>query len=148
LLWSVFHLVKVLTSFIGGDLSDRFGRKTLIVSGWMIYALVYAGFAFVPSAWMVWGLFLIYGVYFGLAEGAEKALVADLVKPESRSTAYGLYNLAFSITVFPASVLFGMLWSWFGAKTAFLTGACLGLSAALLLIVTVKTYPQNTNADD
>jgi MFS family permease len=107
LLWAALHLVKVLSSLIGGDLSDRLGRKRLIASGWLFYAAVYAGFAFVSSAWMAWALFLVYGIYFGLAEGAEKALVADLVRPEQRGTAYGLYNLAFSITVLPASLLMG-----------------------------------------
>ena len=142
LLWAVLHLVKVLSSFIGGDLSDRIGRKTLIVSGWLIYAFVYAGFAFVSSPWAVWVLFLIYGIYFGLVEGAEKALVADLVRPEQRGAAYGLYNLAFSITVLPASLLLGFLWKFFGHETAFLTGAGLGVLAALLLTAIVKTEQQ------
>ncbi len=62
-------------------------------------------------------IFLVYGVYFGLAEGAEKALVADLVRPEQRGTAYGLYNLAFGITVLPASLLMGGLWDWRGAPS-------------------------------
>ncbi|MGH9902652.1 MAG: MFS transporter, partial [Pyrinomonadaceae bacterium] len=103
LLWAALHASKVLSSLFGGDLSDRVGRKRLIASGWLLYAAVYGGFAFVTSAGEVWGLFLLYGVYFGLVEGAEKALVADLVRPEQRGTAYGLYNLAFGITVLPAS---------------------------------------------
>jgi predicted MFS family arabinose efflux permease len=74
-----------------------------------------------------------------LAEGAEKALVADLVRPEQRGTAYGLYNLAFGITVFPASLLMGALWDWCGAKTAFLVSASLGATAALLLLMLVRT---------
>jgi MFS family permease len=139
LLWAALHIVKVLSSLIGGDLSDRVGRKRLIASGWLFYAAVYAGFAFVNSAWMAWALFLVYGIYFGLAEGAEKALVADLVRPEQRGTAYGLYNLAFSITVLPASLLMGELWDWFGAETAFLVSAGLGATAALLLILMVRT---------
>ena len=72
---------EVLSSLFGGDLSDRLGRKRLIVSGWVLYAAVYAGFAFVSNTASLWILFLIYGIYFGLAEGAEKALVADLVRP-------------------------------------------------------------------
>lgn len=137
LLWAALHLIKVLSSLIGGDLSDRLGRKRLIASGWLFYAAVYAGFAFVNSAGQAWALFLVYGIYFGLAEGAEKALVADLVLPEQRGTAYGLYNLAFSITVLPASLLMGELWDRLGAKTAFLISAGIGTVAALLLIATV-----------
>lgn len=134
LLWMLLHISKVLSSLVGGDLSDRVGRKTLIFAGWMVYALVYAGFAFVDSAWQAWMLFAVYGVYFGLSEGVEKALVADLVDEDKRGTAFGLYNLAFGITVFPASLLFGLLWDSFGAGTAFLASACVSVAAAVILL--------------
>lgn len=138
LLWAALHVTKVLSSLVGGDLSDRLGRRTLIVSGWLLYAGVYLAFAFVSTPGAAWTIFLIYGVYFGLAEGAEKALVADLVRPEQRGTAYGLYNLAFGITVLPASLMMGFLWDWFNPQTAFITSACLGATAALLLLLTVS----------
>lgn len=138
LLWMVLHISKVFFSLIGGDLSDRIGRKTMIFSGWIVYALVYAGFGFMNSPWQAWVLFIIYGVYFGLTEGVEKALVADLVSAEKRGTAYGFYNLAFSITVLPASIIFGALWTQFGANVAFLTSAIISICAANLLL-TVKT---------
>jgi len=133
LLWMTLHLSKVVSSLIGGDLSDRLGRKTLIISGWVIYAIVYAGFAFVSSAWQCWLLFIVYGTYFGLTEGVEKAFVADMVPEKKRGTAYGLYNLAFGITVFPASLLFGLVWNQFGAATAFLASACVSILAIILL---------------
>ena len=139
ILWAMLHVSKVLSSLIGGDLSDRLGRKRLIISGWILYAAVYAGFAFATQTISIWILFLIYGIYFGLAEGAEKALVADLVKPEQRGTAFGLYNLAFSITVFPASLLMGAVWNIWGAAPAFLMSATLGSIAALLMLVLVKS---------
>ena len=149
LLWMALHLSKVVFSLIGGDLSDKIGRKTLIFSGWIIYAIVYAGFAFVNSAWQAWVLFIIYGVYFGLTEGVEKALVADLVSAEKRGTAYGFYNLAFSITVLPASIIFGGIWSVFdkiwvgyGASIAFLISASISICAAILLL-TVQTKATN-----
>jgi MFS family permease len=138
LLWALLHVSKVVSSLFGGHLSDKLGRRRLIVTGWILYAAVYAGFAFVSHQVSVWILFLIYGIYFGLAEGAEKALVADLVRPEQRGTAYGLYNLAFGITVLPASLLMGLLWDWRGPKTAFLVSAILGSTAALLLLMLVK----------
>jgi MFS family permease len=137
LLWMALHIVKLVSSLIGGDLSDKLGRKKLIFSGWILYALVYAGFAFVSSPSQAWALFLIYGVYFGLTEGAEKALVADLVPAKKRGTAFGLYNLAFGVTVFPASLLLGALWSEFGASTAFIFSAILSICAALLLLTVV-----------
>ena len=141
LLWAAHHGTKVLSSLFGGDLSDRLGRKRLIVSGWVLYAAVYAGFAFVSNTASLWILFLIYGIYFGLAEGAEKALVADLVRPEQRGTAYGLYNLAFGVTVFPASLLMGMIWDWKGPTVAFLVSAVMGATAAVLLLLFVRANP-------
>ncbi len=138
LLWMTLHFSKVVSSLIGGDLSDKFGRKTLIIAGWIIYAFVYVGFAFVSSAWQCWLLFIIYGTYFGLTEGVEKAFVADMVPEKKRGTAYGLYNLAFGITVFPASLLFGLIWNQFGATTAFLASGCVSL-LAILLLTTVKS---------
>jgi MFS family permease len=138
LLWSALHMSKVLSSIVGGDLSDRLGRKTLIVAGWLLYAAVYLGFARVSTPGEAWALFLVYGVYFGLAEGAEKALVADLVRPEQRGTAYGLYNLAFGVTVLPASLLMGALWDNWSPEAAFVTSAVIGATAALLLAFVVR----------
>jgi MFS family permease len=142
LLWAAHHGMKVLSSLFGGDLSDRLGRKRLIVSGWILYAAVYAGFAFATQQASLWVLFLVYGIYFGLAEGAEKALVADLVRPAQRGTAYGLYNLAFGVTVFPASLLMGMIWDWKGPAVAFLVSAVMGATAAMLLLILVRPHPQ------
>ncbi len=133
LLWMTLHISKVISSLIGGDLSDRFGRKALIITGWIIYAAVYLGFAFVHEPWQAWVLFVIYGTYFGLTEGVEKAFVADMVPENRRGTAFGLYNLAFGITVLPASLLFGLAWDQFGAPTAFLASACVSLAAIALL---------------
>ena len=134
LLWMALHISKVFSSLIFGDLSDRVGRRKLICAGWLLYALVYCGFAFVSDAWQALGLFLIYGIYFGLTEGAEKALVADLVSEDKRGTAYGFYNLAFGITVLPASLSFGFLWTQFGSATAFLFSALISVCAAVMIL--------------
>ncbi|MFN6964602.1 MAG: MFS transporter [Pyrinomonadaceae bacterium] len=133
LLWMVLHLSKVVSSLAGGHLSDTLGRRRMIVAGWTVYALVYVGFAFVTTAWQAWALFIVYGVYFGLTEGVEKAFVADMVPDDKRGTAFGLYNLAFGITVLPASLLFGAVWSAFGASAAFLLSAAISVAAAALL---------------
>ena len=134
LLWMVLHFGKFFSSIVGGDLSDKIGRKTMILTGWVIYAVVYAGFAFADSAWQAWALFIVYGLYFGLTEGVEKALVADLVDDEKRGTAFGFYNLAYGITVFPASLIFGYVWSEFGAASAFLMSAVISLIASACLL--------------
>ena len=138
LLWAALHACKVLTSLVGGDLSDRLGRKRMIVSGWILYACVYAGFAFVSRPVEAWALFLLYGVYAGLTEGAEKALVADLVPAEQRGTAYGLYKSRLRITVMPASLLNGRAVDFYGAHTAFLASTVIGATAALTLALAVR----------
>jgi len=138
LLWMVLNVSKVLSSLVFGHMSDRVGRRVLIVSGWAVYALVYAGFAFVNSPWQAWTLFVIYGTYFGLTEGNEKALVADMVGDEKRGTAFGFYNLAYGITVLPASILFGLVWTKYGASYAFLASGAVSIVAAVLFLSVVK----------
>jgi MFS family permease len=133
LLWAALHVVKSVSTFAGGILSDRIGRRGAIAAGWLVYAAVYAGFAVVGSPWQAWALFLVYGLYFGLTEGGERALVADLVPPEARASAYGVYHTAVGLAALPASLLAGWLWQAFGAAAAFATGAALAGLAAILL---------------
>jgi MFS family permease len=135
LLWAAFHVVKSATSTPGGALSDRVGRKPLIVAGWLLYAAVYFGFGRAATAWQAWALFGVYGVFFGLTEGSEKALVADLVPAMRRGTAFGWYNLAVGLAALPASLLFGAVWERHGAPTAFALGAGLAVAAAALVAV-------------
>jgi MFS family permease len=136
-----FNLVYALISGPAGALSDRVGRRRLIVGGWLTYGLIYLGFALAGAAWQVWVLYALYGVYYGMAEGAAKALVADLVRPEQRGTAYGVYNAAIGLTAFPASLIAGLLWQgaggWkgFGPGAPFFFGAALALAAGMLLAV-------------
>ncbi len=137
LLWMALNISKVISSLIFGELSDKIGRRKLIFAGWILYALVYCGFAFVSDAWQALVLFLIYGIFFGLTEGVEKALVADLVPRDKRGTAFGFYNLAFGITVFPASLWFGYVWKTYGSTTSFLVSAGISIIAAFLLM-TIK----------
>lgn len=131
ILWAVLHVVKSASSTPGGALSDRFGRRPLIAGGWIVYALVYFGFARATDAWHVWGLFAAYGVYFGMTEGVEKALVADLVPANARGAAYGWFNLTIGVAALPASLLFGAIWTDRGAGAAFTFGAGLALTAAV-----------------
>jgi MFS family permease len=136
-LWALLHVVKVVFSIAGGSLSDRVGRRLVIVLGWLVYAIVYAGFAVSTTygALVVW--FLIYGLYFGLTEGVERALIADLAPSAARGTAFGAYNAVVGIGALLASVLFGALWEAFGTAAAFGTGASLALLASILLYVMV-----------
>jgi MFS family permease len=133
MLWSVQHAIKALITMRGGMLSDRLGRRTLIISGWIIYAIVYAGFAFSETATSLIAWFLIYSTYAAAVEGSEKALVADLTPDALRATAYGWHAAVQGFGALAAGITFGLLWQFFGAPVAFLTGASLALLAALLL---------------
>lgn len=144
ILWAMLHVVKSLSSTPGGALSDRIGRKPLLVTGWLIYAAVYFGLGRAESAWHVWALFAVYGIYFGLTEGVEKALVADLVPADRRGTAFGWYNLALGVGALPASLLFGLIWDWKGPAVAFGFGAGMALLAALgITLVAPKRFVEN-----
>jgi MFS family permease len=134
ILWAALHLVKSASNVPGGALSDRIGRRPTLIAGWMLYAAVYLAFGLAHTAWQAWALFCVYGLYFGLTEGAERALVADLVPPERRGTAFGWYNLAVGIGALPASLMFGFVWDHYGPATAFLMGATLALIAAVGLL--------------
>lgn len=134
LLWSTLHLSKTLFSLLGGYLSDRTGRKTIIGMGWSVYILTYLGFAFADSLWQIWALFAFYGIFFGFTEGVEKALVGDIVIKETRGLAYGYYNFAIGIAALPASIVFGLVWRLFSFRSAFIMGAGFSLIALVLLI--------------
>ena len=135
LLWVAFHVVKMASSMPGGALSDRIGRKTVIVAGWVVYALTYAGFAMAQVAWHMWGLFLVYGLFYGLTEGTERALLADVASASDRGAAFGWYNGIMGLGALPASLICGWLWQRCGAPAAFGIGAGLAAVAAALLLL-------------
>ncbi len=133
MIWVVLHIVKMAFSVPGGIVSDRVGRKKVIVAGYVVYALVYAGFGAATEHWHAWALFAAYGIYFGLTEGVEKALVADFAPPHLRGSAFGLYHLTIGVGAFPASLLFGFVWQRFSSAAAFGMGAGIALLAGVLL---------------
>jgi MFS family permease len=139
LLWSFFQGVKAATGVPGGVVADRAGRVPAITLGWFVYAAAYAGFAFVARPLAVWGLVALYALFYGLTEGAERALVADLVPENLRGRAYGIFHAAIGIAALPASVVFGLLWNRFSPRVAFLTGAVVALLAALALWAVAAT---------
>jgi MFS family permease len=143
---AVFNLIYSLVSTPAGRLSDRIGRRKLIVGGWLVYGFIYLGFGLARSSLQIGVLYAFYGLYYGLAYGTSNALIADLVAENVRGTAYGTYNALIGIMAFPASVIAGVLWQgvngWkgFGPSAPFLFGAAMALLAALLMAVWMPRY--------
>jgi MFS family permease len=135
ILWALLNGVKSVSNVPGGALSDRIGRRPTLVAGWVIYALIYFLFGRATASWHAWALFAGYGLYFGLTEGTELALVADEVPAERRGAAYGWYYLAVGAGALPASLIFGALWDRLGSTVAFDVGAGLALLAAIGMMI-------------
>lgn len=135
------NLVYAAASTPSGALADRIGPGRLILAGWLVYGLVYLGFALCRQGWQVWALMGTYGLYYGLFDGTSRALVPGLVRPQVRGAAYGVFNAAVGVMALPASVIAGLLWqgvgTWhgFGAPAPFWFGSALAFASAFLLVV-------------
>ena len=134
----LFNFVYASLSTPAGILSDKLGRRRIILLGWLIYTLVYLGFAMASVSWQVWLLFGFYGVYYGLAEGVARAFVADLVPEEKRGTAYGLFHGIVGVTLLPASLIAGYLWQVVNPAAPFFFGAIMAFLAMIGFRVLVK----------
>ena len=139
-----FNAVYTIIASPAGALSDRIGRRKLLIAGWLVYGLIYLGFAFANTGGQIWLLYGVYGLYYALTEGASKAFVADLVPQVQRGTAYGYFNAGIGLAAFPASLIAGILWqgvgTWtgFGPAAPFFFGACLALLAVCLFLIWVR----------
>jgi MFS family permease len=141
-LWALHSLVKMGATYYGGRFSDRLGHRRMLVAGWLVYAAIYLAFAAVTSRPALVAVFLAYGLYFGLTEPAEKALVSQMAPGALRGTAFGTYHGAVGLAALPASLVFGLLWRAFGVPVAFATGAALaGLASVLLWLDRAPRQP-------
>ena len=133
LLWATLNLSKALTSTLGGRLADRFGRGVLILIGWGAFAVSFALFGLFPGQLGLWLVTVLYGLFSGLGEGAERALISDFSTVRERGTAFGWYNLMLGLAAIPAGLLFGGVWHYFGSAAAFMVAAALAGAAVVLL---------------
>jgi MFS family permease len=133
--YATFYLFYALLSYPIGILSDKVGKRIMIVSGWVFYTLAYLGFALATQSWQVWPLFILYGVFYAATEGSGRALTADVVAPEHHGLAFGLYNTAIAITALPASIFAGWLWDHYSPAAAFYFGASTSILAIFIFAI-------------
>lgn len=132
-LWSLFHIVKMGSTYLLGMISDRIDKKKMIISGWLYYSIIYVLFAIFQDASTLVVLFLVYGIHFGFTEPAERAWISSLVAKQLRGRGFGIYHGIVGIATLPASMIFGLLWQKFGYSYAFLTGALLAFTSCLII---------------
>ncbi|OLP17773.1 MFS transporter [Leptolyngbya sp. 'hensonii'] len=134
----IMNITYFLSAYPAGFLSDRLGRNGVLLSGFLLFSLVYGGFAFAQTPWQAWVLFGFYGVHLGMNKGILSALIADTVPAPLRGTAFGLFNFAMGLTLFLASFLAGGLWQWQGSRVTFLLGSVLTAIAALMFLIQAR----------
>ncbi len=138
LIIALFNLTYALGAIPFGSLSDKIGRVPTLIIGWASYALVYLGFALTGHAFIIWFLYAFYGIYYAISQGVSKALLADIVSPDHRGRAFGIYGMAVGLTTLPASFLAGFLWDKFGAPVPFYFGATMAAIAMIALLLFSK----------
>jgi MFS family permease len=137
--WVSLQLGKGLLNVAGGRASDQFGRRPVLVTAWILYAISYAGFGLVGSWPLAWGVLVIYAFHYGFAEGGQRALLAELVPSAARGRAFGIQQAIEGLAVLPANVIFGLVYSRVSATAAFVGSAAIALcAAAALLTVTTE----------
>ncbi len=135
---ALFNFVYALAAVPFGSLSDKIGRIPTLIIGWFAYALVYLGFAVSTHAILIWALYGFYGIYYAISQGVSKALLADIVNPDHRGRAFGIYGMAVGLTTLPASFFAGLLWDKFGAQVPFYFGAIMAGVAVISLLIFSK----------
>ncbi|MCL4396360.1 MAG: MFS transporter [Chloroflexi bacterium] len=136
LLYLVYNVIYGVASWPAGRLSDRVGRKALLVLGYFTYGIVYVGFA-IATPLQLWGLFATYGLYNAFTEGVEKAFISDIAPYDLRATLMGLHATFVGFGILPASILAGFLWDAFGPPVTFYFGGAMGALAAVALALLI-----------
>jgi MFS family permease len=143
MIWAAFHVIKVVSAWFFGKMSDSLPRTWLIIGGWAVYGVCYLAFGLASQQWQIWLLFVVYGSYYGLTAPAEKALMKDLAPAAIRGRAYGYYNFILGAAAIPAGLLTGFLWQTYSPLAALAVGAALAAgSSAALFVWSVRRVPR------
>ena len=138
LLYFIFNLTASIFSIPLGRLSDKIGRKKLLVTGYIIFSIVYIGFAFASSQAVIIAIFVLYGIYTAMITGVERAFITEIAPKELKGTMLGIHSTIVGIALLPASIIAGLLWDSYGAPSTFVFGSSMSLLAALILLIFMK----------
>jgi MFS family permease len=133
----MFNLVYSLSAIPAGIAADKFGKKKLILLGFILFALLYYGFGTAATETDIWLLFGLYGVFMGLTEGIQKAFLATIIPPDFKATAFGVYSTAAGFAALPASLIGGLLWDRVSPSATFYFGAATASLAAFLFVILI-----------
>lgn len=140
ILWSLHHVVKMISSYWFGNLSDKKGYRAMILSGWLLYFVIYICFSFVTSLDGMIAIFIFYGLFYGFVEGPEKAWISRVVSTQFKGSAFGLYYMFTGLALLPANIVFGYIWTNINNSTAFLFSGFLALISMSLLWFKTRTW--------
>lgn len=135
LIYVAFNISAAVLAVPAGNLSDKIGRKPLIAAGYLIFAGVYAGFAYIENPLLAWPLFFAYGAFYACTDSVQRAYAADLAPSRSRATAIGAYHTVVGVSVLPAGIIAGLLWDRFGPSWPFIYGSTTALLSFVLLLL-------------
>lgn len=141
-IYLMFNLVYSLSAIPAGIAADKFGKRRVILIGFILFAVVYYGFGAAANSSTIWGLFALYGVFMGMTEGVQKAYLADIIPPDLKATAYGIYHTAVGIALFPASLVGGWLWDHVGPSATFYFGTATAVASAVLFAIFIVVVPR------
>ena len=139
LLYFIYNITASILAIPAGKRSDKVGRKRSLVAGYIVFALVYFGFALAYNKTFMVVLFIFYGVYTALTAGVERAFIAEVSPKDLKGTMLGLNSTVVGIALLPASAIAGLFWNLFGAEAPFIFGGCMSLAAAFILIAFMKS---------
>jgi MFS family permease len=133
LLWAGLAALQAITALIAARFTDQVSKRTITVFNWGSLAIAYAALALVSTAGGLWVAVIIYGLLSGMSEGTERAMVSELANQAEQGTAFGWYYMMTGLAAIPAALVFGLLWSFFGAACAFGFSAVIALASAVWL---------------
>ena len=140
MVYLLFNLVYSLSSIPAGVAADRFGKERIILLGFVLFAVLYYGFAVAQDTKTIWFLFAVYGLFMGLTDGIQRAFLAAIIPVDFMATAFGFYNTVVGLAMLPASLIGGWLWDRVSPSATFYFGAATAAVSAVLFIVLIAVF--------